>query len=630
MRRTPKSIYDGDRPALAPPNWIDRAVAAVSPVAGLRRLQARQALNLISYGVARDAGGRKGTMGNWIVRRQGEHDEQRQRETIADRAADLVSNDAHAASAIDGMAVNVVGTGLVPQSTPAAKLLGWDEDAARAVQQQAEASFAAWSRAESADAGGALPFWAQQYLSIFSLLVSGEYLHLPVIDDAPGRAYSLCLQSISPQRLCTPRDMAGDAALRDGIQLGPGGRPQTYWIANPPAGGYYSTLLTSREFRPVPARVGHWPGVLHGFVKRDNEQVRGVSVLAPAMKFFRDLSDYLDYELVAAIITASFPIFIETSDPYGTPPAGSLRADGRSETAPRLQEVQPGQIVYGQANQKPHVLKNERPSGTFNAFVERILRAVGASVGMPYEVIAKDFSKTNYSSARAALLEAWRVFAFYQRWLIDGFCQPVWEMVFEEGWLRGLIELPPGADFYRDRVAITRAMWIPPKRGHVDPLKEMNANVIGLRNNILTLASVAAEMGGDWETLLEQRGRERGAERELDIEPPSADARSDVQDVPEPPQPQAISVSVESAPVSVSVESPPAVVNVAAAEAPAVHVAAPEVHVEPAQVSVAAPVVNVAAAEAPKIELIVPPRRVTKRVMRDAAGEIASIVEVEE
>ena len=34
--------------------------------------------------------------------------------------------------------------------------------------------------------------------------------------------------------------------------------------------------------------------------------MRGVSVLAPAMKFFKDLSDYLDYELIGAIVAEFF------------------------------------------------------------------------------------------------------------------------------------------------------------------------------------------------------------------------------------------------------------------------------------------------------------------------------------
>lgn len=116
------------------------------------------------------------------------------------------------------------------------------------------------------------------------------------------------------------------------------------------------------------------------------------------MKFFRDLSDYLDFELVGAIVAASFPVFIETANP-------DLASGGFSNTTTKqkYQEFSPGGVFYGAYGERPHVLNSNRPGDSFAPFVERLLRAVGASVGLPYEVVAKDFSKTNYSSARAAL-----------------------------------------------------------------------------------------------------------------------------------------------------------------------------------------------------------------------------------
>ena len=68
----------------------------------------------------------------------------------------------------------------------------------------------------------------------------------------------------------------------------------------------------------------------------------------------------------------------------------------------RHQNVAAGTMIYGNTGEKPHVLESKRPGNTFPEFVERILRGIGVTVGMPYEVVAKDFSKTNDSSARAA------------------------------------------------------------------------------------------------------------------------------------------------------------------------------------------------------------------------------------
>lgn len=450
--------------------------------------------------VSRTAGKYRGTLENWVTRKLNRLCEASERNIATDRAEDLVANDPHAASVIDSMAVNTVGTGLLPQSTPHKEILGWTDNQVRDFQIAAEFFFSVWSK--EADITRRLPFWAIQYTTIYSLLQAGEYVRIPVMLNDPSRMFSLSIQSIHPSRLCTPRNLLSDENIREGIKTTKYGAPETYFIAQTTARRPNPNYLSSKDFAQIPAWIGHRPGIFHSFIPKTDEQVRGVSILAPAMKFFKDLSDYLDYELVGAIIASSFPVFIETQNPYDQ--------QQTSDIEEKFTEVSPGQVLWGGVNQKPHVLKSDRPGNTFPSFVERILRAAGASAGMPYEVIAKDFSKTNYSSARAALLEAWRVFSFYQKWLVDSFCQKIWEMVLEEAWLRGLLQLPKGSpDWHVIAPAVTRAVWIPPKRGHVDPLKEANSLVKLLDADLITLAEASADNGGDWETRINQRGRER-------------------------------------------------------------------------------------------------------------------------
>lgn len=477
-------------------------------------------------GVVRVAGAKSGTLSNWLVQRNTALQEGGERQDISDRAEDLVANDPHAASTILGMAINVSGTGFSPQSTPQADALGLAPEALEGFQRQAEWAWQRW--AARADAAGRWPFWAIQYLATWSLLCRGEFFRIPVMIDDPGRPFSLALQGVDPLRVYTPVDKLQDDTIRDGVTLGPLGEPVAYWVESPTKREsiFRAGYMGSADFRQLRARAGHRPGVLHGYVPREEEQVRGVSVLAPAMKFFKDLSDYLDFELVGAIVAASFPVAVETTNPYGVA-AGLTQA---TTTAPLryYQELAPGSVVYLNPNESIKPINAARPGDTFAPFVERLLRAVGAAAGIPYEVVARDFSKTNYSSARAALLEAWRVFQFYQRWLIDSLCQPCWEMVIEEAWLRGMITLPKGApDFYDARDAYCRTRWTPPKRGHVDPVKEMRALIEGHAAGFINLDTIAAEMGTDWETLMIQRRREEDARAKLGLAPAGGDEEDD-------------------------------------------------------------------------------------------------------
>ena len=130
-------------------------------------------------------------------------------------------------------------------------------------------------------------------------------------------------------------------------------------------------------------------------------------------------------------------------------------------------------------------------------------------------MVAKDFSKTNYSSARAALLEARRYFKMRQEWLSRKLCQPVWEMVLEEAYLKGELKADT---FYEMKEYWTGASWIAPGWEWVDPLKEAQAAEVGLKNGIITYSDLYASEGKDWEESLEQRKREQDKIKELGLE----------------------------------------------------------------------------------------------------------------
>ena len=207
-------------------------------------------------------------MANWVVKRLNRFAESSERVRVTDRAADIVTNDPHAASVIDSMALNSVGTGLIPQSNPHQELLGWTDTQVKDFQTQAEWWFSVWCR--ESDAAGRMPWWCIEFLSVYSLFVNGEYLRVPVTLDSPERNFSFALQCLHPSRLATPRDRVGNPRIRDGILMTPWGAPSQYYIANPsdnfrraPSG------LLSNDFARVPAWIGQRPGCFHGFVQKD-------------------------------------------------------------------------------------------------------------------------------------------------------------------------------------------------------------------------------------------------------------------------------------------------------------------------------------------------------------------------
>ena len=466
------------------------------------------------YSYQRQAAKRAGSMKNWIPKRLfSRQQEALEREAVVARSIDLTQNDSHAAGVVDTFATTIAGSGLRPIPALDADVLNLKKDQVRELQAKQRAIYQRWYA--SADASARMTFGAIQYLCIRNLCEYGEYLMLIHMIESPSRPYMLACRVINPLRLKTPADKLNDPSIKDGIELGPHGEPAAYWIKKSSLSALSAQLPdTSQNFLRIPAFTGHRPNVIHRFISRSPEQIRGWPLLTPSMKFFRDLNDYLDTELVSNIIASAISIFIELSagqDPLGI--ANNLASFTETATAPagtsrdvRYQEVLGGTIYYGEQGQKPHLLSPNRPGTTFDPFTKIIKKAIAMGINIPYPVAFKDVENVNFAGFRSAMLDAWRVFNMYRVWLGEDTCQPVYTMLQEEAYLRGEFDVP---DFYVNIHAFTRADWRGSPKGDIEPIKAAQADVILIQNNLKTRAEAIAERGGELRAVLDQLEEEQ-------------------------------------------------------------------------------------------------------------------------
>ena len=496
--------------------YFDAALSIVSPRWALNRLKARAATKMLSS----YRGAEKNRLrGDWkALNGSADADLLGDLPTLRQRSRDLNRNDAHASAITGTVVANVVGTGLRPQSRPDADALGLKPDDATTFSRLAERAWRRWC--PTTDSQNRMDFYGIQALVKRQILENGEVFILPLmIKNDTTRRYRLALEVIEADRVETPPSLRGNPNVREGVELGERGEPIAYHIRKHHPGDILlgQTRALQQEWVRYPAinKAGR-KNVLHLYAVKRPGQTRGEPYFAPVLAAFKDLGDFMEAEIVAARVAACFTAFITKADPNGAFEGAPTDASGN-----RLEGLEPGMVQYLGTGESITFGDPKRPSGTFEPFVLAVLRSIGAALGLPLELVLKDFSRTNYSSARAAILEARRFFKCDQTTLASQLCQPCWEWLLEEAWLNEDI---PAVDLFGDaREDWMRVSWIAPGWGWVDPVKEVESSTMAIEANLSTLADECAAQGRDWEDVLTQQKREQDRRQELGLaEPPPA------------------------------------------------------------------------------------------------------------
>jgi lambda family phage portal protein len=488
---------------------IDRLVEYVAPVWAAKRKAAREILNIQATNYRGASTSR--IFKNWSVSTVSpDAAVDGELETLRNASRDLNRNEAVAAGMTDTFTYNTVHTGLMPQSKIDHERIGITEEQATDFQTDAEEIYRRWQ--ETASACGRMTFSEIQLLAARQIVESGEFFAIRRAIDQSWRPYFLSLEPVEADRIEFPAKNT-EKNIRYGIEFGERGEPLRYsarW--RHPGDSFYHGPGNPNDYKWVKARDDRGALlVYHLFAMNRPAQTRGVPWFAPVIERFRNMADYIDATIVSARVAACFSVFITSEGPYA---AATARADETTSTGQRLEYIEPGMIQYLSGQNTVTFGKPEQPQTTFEMFTERLLRMIGTSLNLPYEMVIKDFSKTNYSSAKAALEQAYRFFRYWQAFITIKLCQPVWRQLLWEAWNRGELV---ARDFQRHFRDYTNTVWVPTGWVSLDALKEAQADEINLRNNSTTLAKIAARSGEDWEDVLTQRAREKNKAENLGL-----------------------------------------------------------------------------------------------------------------
>ena len=420
---------------------------------------------------------------------------------LRDRSRDLVRNNDYARSAQRAITNNVVGQGVRMQSAVKMRRGGrMDDNTNTAI----ETAWEKWCRKQYCHTAGVLSFHDIERQLMDAMLSDGEIFVRTVRQPFGNGRIPLALEIIEADRLDIDlNEMAKSGnEIRMGIERDQWGRPLAYHFKVDHPGDYpFGAGAVNNKTERVPAN-----GVIHLFRQERPGQTRGISWVASAIMKMHHLQGYTEAEVIAARAEACRMGFI-------TSPEDDSMQDG-TDNGQAVANFEPGRIERLLPGENFVESKPNRPGGQYEPFVRAMLHSMAAGLGVSYATLSRDYSQSNYSSGRLALLDDrdnWRVL---QQWLIENFHRAVFDEWLGLAVLSGELQLTgyeTNPEFYHS------VRWIPRGWQWVDPAKEMAAYKDAVRCGFTTVTDVVAQQGGDIEDVMQQRQRELQMAEEMGL-----------------------------------------------------------------------------------------------------------------
>ena len=436
---------------------------------------------------------------------------------LRQRARDLFEGGGLARSGPETLTTSVVGWGIQPKPKIDGDFLGMTDDAREEAEQAILREWKLWADNTMCDAERQQNFYGLQQLAFLSMLMSGDVFALFGMKENKRTPYQTTVRLLEADRICNP-DSSGDSESKesdsggriiDGVEIDREGAVIRYYIASrsPIAGNDNSEL----KWKPIDAygKKTGYPNILHIMTWERPEQRRGIPFVSAEIELIKQFTRYMNAELAGKVVSAMLTIFITSEEDDGKAGMEDAVNEDEKVTDDDLKlELAPGAIYDLPPGKKVATVDPKRSDTQFDSFVNTCITVIASSMGIPKEVLIKKY-ESNYTAARAALLDFWRTVRVYRTRFNTAFNQPIYEQWLSEAVAAGRIDAPGFFDDPAVRLAWCGCSWMGASMGHVDPLKEVNAAEVRIRNNITTEEQEAMEYNGnDRSAIVRQRKKE--------------------------------------------------------------------------------------------------------------------------
>lgn len=356
--------------------------------------------------------------------------------------------------------------------------------------------------------------------------------------------YATFIELISCDRLSTPqgRPALTDGRRSDGTSLVAGkeldrwGGATGFWIEDAHPGDPRSADQRGGRTWTLIPRETEWgrPVGIHWFPRYRSGAQRGMPAIIASLRNVKMLDRFDDATLQAAVINAILSVFIEsesTSKEMLEKLTTAAPASGKSILEvlwdKRFDYYEDNEIVADGARipvlppgDKIHMEVANRAADNVKDFRSAFMRGFAAQLNLSYEMFSGDYSETTFSSARAALIDIWRMITADRILFTQHVAYPIFVGFLEELWVRqdelGIV-WPDGPDFYDAMTAWSQCEFRGPGMGWVDPLKDATAAKERMGLALDSPTSNAAAQGSSFTDTVDQMSRDFAYARSKDV-----------------------------------------------------------------------------------------------------------------
>jgi lambda family phage portal protein len=419
--------------------------------------------------------------------------------TLRARSRQLIRDASFAKRARVIVVNNVIGTGIGMQ----AQVMTTRDQLNTRVNDEIESEWADWSEASNCHTGGRLAFKHLERAAMGQVFDAGECIIRKHYRRFGSSNVPYALELIEPERiadeLASPSIVASSTNhIRMGVEVDEFYRPVAYYIRRRHPGEIRWTGARIDEIERVPADQ-----IIHLAVIDRWPQTRGEPWLHAAARRLNDMEGYSEAEIVKARAQASTSGWIKT--PEDGESFGELQADGSYQ-----EETEPGVWKRLNPGEEPVMPPSTAPNSVYEAFMRAMLREVAAGIGVSFESLSRDYSQSNYSSSRLALLDDRDMWRFYQSWFITDFRNIIHKEWLAAAILSGTVKSILPVQYALDPRKFQAVRYKPRGWTWVDPTKEVEAFKEAIKAGLTTQSDViAATSGGrDIEDIFDERALE--------------------------------------------------------------------------------------------------------------------------